>query len=58
MKKSIIKITLLSTTLFVAASCSKDEAVGPQSSYNQGQVTQQINNLPKETLSAAEKTSL
>jgi hypothetical protein len=48
----------LSTTLLVAASCSKDETVDPQSSYNQGQVTQQINNLPKETLSAAEKTSL
>jgi hypothetical protein len=58
MKKSIIKITLLSTTLLVAASCAKEEAVDPQSSYNQGQVTQQINNLPKETLSAAEKTSL
>lgn len=58
MKKSIIKITLLSTTLLVAASCSKDETVDPQSSYNQGQVTQQINNLPKETLSAAEKNSL
>ena len=58
MRKSIIKLALFSTTLLVAASCSKDETVDPQSSYNQGQVTQQINNLPKETLSAAEKTSL
>lgn len=58
MKKSIIKLALFSTTLLVAASCAKEETVNPQSSYNQGQVTQQINNLPKETLSAAEKTSL
>lgn len=59
MKKSFFKITLLTASVFLVSSCNKDEEIDPQtSSFNQAQVTQQISNLPTETISEAEKNGL
>ena len=59
MKLGMLKITLLAATVFFVSSCSENEAIDPQtSSYNQTQVTQQINSLPTEAISEAEKNGL
>ncbi|MCP9767119.1 DUF2202 domain-containing protein [Lacihabitans sp. LS3-19] len=59
MEKSLFKITIFIASFFWISSCSKDQIVDPQtSSYNQAQVTQQISNLPTETISEAEKSGL
>lgn len=58
MKKSIIKIALLSGTLLWVASCAKEETVDPQSSYNQTQVNKEIGSFPIEPLNDTEKAGL
>ena len=59
MKKIGLKLLLIGGVLGVFSSCTNNNEVSPQgNSFNQTQVTQQIGNLPLETISAAEKNGL
>lgn len=59
MKKIGLKLLLIGGVLGVFSSCTNNNEVSPQeSSFNQTQVTQQIGNLPLETISTAEKNGL
>ena len=59
MKKIGLKLLLIGGVLGVFSSCTNKNEVSPQgNSFNQTQVSQQISNLPLETISAAEKNGL
>lgn len=59
MKKIGLKLLLIGGVFGVFSSCTNNNEVSPQgNSFNQTQVTQQIGNLPLETISAAEKNGL
>ena len=59
MKKIGLRLLLIGGVLGVFSSCTNKNEVSPQgNSFNQTQVSQQIGNLPLETISAAEKNGL
>lgn len=58
MKKISLTITLITVVVILVSSCNNDEVIDPQTSYKPTQVTQQINSLPVEVISEAEKNGL
>ena len=58
MKNKVLQLGLLAGALFFLGSCNKNEEVSLEDNIDQAQVNSQINNLPKETLSTIEKSSL